>query len=188
MRWASASDPRAIRSLADWALVTVQDGAVAVEFHQVPYWRIMSAVTSWRDSASPEAQADLDGLLDPALEYAEHQLEKRGEFFPFAVTVNADGEIAYVLPALEGARPRSLHVIAVLRDGFAQERDELRAVAIVAEVEFVSEGGDGIQVELEHAEGTAITLQLPYKKKRFGRGVELGELSASVGTRHTWLD
>lgn len=31
------TDPPAIRSLAEWALVTVQDGAVAVEFRQVPY-------------------------------------------------------------------------------------------------------------------------------------------------------
>jgi predicted phosphodiesterase len=31
------TDPSAIRSLAEWALVTVQDGAVAVEFRQVPY-------------------------------------------------------------------------------------------------------------------------------------------------------
>ena len=30
-------DPPVIRSLAEWALVTVQDGAVAVEFRQVPY-------------------------------------------------------------------------------------------------------------------------------------------------------
>ena len=29
--------PPAIRSLAEWALVTVQDGAVAVEIRQVPY-------------------------------------------------------------------------------------------------------------------------------------------------------
>lgn len=31
------TDPPVIRSLAEWALVTVQDGAVAVEFRQVPY-------------------------------------------------------------------------------------------------------------------------------------------------------
>ena len=31
------TDPPAIRSLAEWALVTVQDSAVAVEFRQVPY-------------------------------------------------------------------------------------------------------------------------------------------------------
>jgi predicted phosphodiesterase len=31
------TDPPVIRSLAEWALVTVQDGAVAVEFRQVPH-------------------------------------------------------------------------------------------------------------------------------------------------------
>ena len=30
-------DPPVVRSLAEWALVTVQDGAAAVEFRQVPY-------------------------------------------------------------------------------------------------------------------------------------------------------
>jgi predicted phosphodiesterase len=31
------ADPRALRPLAEWALVTVADGSVAVEFRQVPY-------------------------------------------------------------------------------------------------------------------------------------------------------
>ena len=31
------TDPPVIRALAEWALVTVQDGTVAVEFRQVPY-------------------------------------------------------------------------------------------------------------------------------------------------------
>lgn len=31
------TDPPAIRPVAEWALVTVRDGAVAVEFRQVPY-------------------------------------------------------------------------------------------------------------------------------------------------------
>ena len=36
------TDPPVIRSLAEWALVTVEDGAVAVEFHQVPYERMLA--------------------------------------------------------------------------------------------------------------------------------------------------
>jgi len=31
------TDPPAIRELAEWALVTVQDGALAVEYRQIPY-------------------------------------------------------------------------------------------------------------------------------------------------------
>jgi hypothetical protein len=31
------TEPPVIRSLAEWALVTVQDGTIAVEFRQVAY-------------------------------------------------------------------------------------------------------------------------------------------------------
>jgi len=37
LSWDRHTDPPVLRSLAEWALVTVQDGAVAVEFRQVPY-------------------------------------------------------------------------------------------------------------------------------------------------------
>ncbi|HUZ15719.1 MAG TPA: metallophosphoesterase family protein [Gaiellaceae bacterium] len=37
LSWDRHTDPPVVRSLAEWALVTVQDGAVAVEFRQVPY-------------------------------------------------------------------------------------------------------------------------------------------------------
>jgi predicted phosphodiesterase len=35
--WNRDTDPPVLRSLAEWALVTVADGTVAVEFRQVPY-------------------------------------------------------------------------------------------------------------------------------------------------------
>jgi len=37
LSWDRSADPPVTRALAEWALVTVQDGAVAVEFRQVPY-------------------------------------------------------------------------------------------------------------------------------------------------------
>ena len=37
LSWDRHTDPPVLRSLAEWALVTVQDGVVAVEFRQVPY-------------------------------------------------------------------------------------------------------------------------------------------------------
>ena len=45
---------------------------------------------TWRDVASPQAQADLDELLSAALGAAMEHLEKNGEFYPFAMSV--DGE------------------------------------------------------------------------------------------------
>jgi predicted phosphodiesterase len=37
LSWDRHTDPPVLRSLAEWAVVTVQDGTVAVEFRQVPY-------------------------------------------------------------------------------------------------------------------------------------------------------
>ena len=58
--------------------------------------------TTWRDEASPQAQADLDELLSAALGAAMEHLEKNGEFYPFAMsvdgepTVDADGVAAWL--------------------------------------------------------------------------------------------
>jgi hypothetical protein len=145
-------------------------------------------MASWRDSASPQAQQDLDGLLDPALGFAQQQLAQHGEFFPYAVVVRSDGQTEMVAARPDAAndRPASADVIAACRTTLAERRDHLRAAAVVADVRL-PDGSDAVQVELEHTEGPALTIQLPYSKKRFGRGIDYGQLRAAAGTRHVWL-
>lgn len=145
-------------------------------------------MASWRDSASPQAQQDLDGLLEPALGFAQQQLDRHGEFFPYAVVVRSDGQIEMVAARPDAAndRPASADVIAACRTTLAERRDQLRAAAVVADVRL-PDGSDAVQVELEHTEGPALTIQLPYSKKRFGRGIDYGQLRAAAGTRHVWL-
>ena len=65
----------------------------------------------------------------------------------------------------------------------AERRDHPRAAAVVADVHLPD--GDAVQVELEHTEGPALTIQLPYSKKRFG--IDYGQLCAAAGTRQLWL-
>ncbi len=132
-------------------------------------------MTSWRDSASPAAQQDLEGLIEPALGFAQQQLAKYGEFFPYAVVVRADGqtEMIHARPDADDERPASADVIDACRTTLAERRDQLRAAAVV---------------ELEHAEGPALTILLPYSKKWFGRGIDYGTLQAAAGTRHVWPD
>lgn len=144
-------------------------------------------MTSWREHASPQAQADLDGLLEPALGFAQQQLAQHGEFFPYAVVVRTDGETEMVAarPDATNDRPASADVITACRTTLAERRDQLRAAAIVADVRL-TDGGDAIQAELEHTEGPALTILLPYSKKRFGRGIDYGQLRAAAGTRHVW--
>jgi hypothetical protein len=144
-------------------------------------------MASWRDSASPQAQQDLDGLLEPALGFAQQQLDRHGEFFPFAVVVRSDGQTEMVAarPDANNDRPVSADVIDACRTTLAEQRDHLRAAAVVADVRLPD--GDAIQVELEHTEGPALTVLLPYSKKRFGSGIDYGQLKAGASTRHVWL-
>jgi hypothetical protein len=142
-------------------------------------------VSSWRDSASKQAQDDLDGLVNAALPFATQQLDKHGEFFPYGVALNGSGETRMVAgdPG-HGERPESVAVLATMVDGLRQERETLRAVALVADVRLSD--GEAVRVELEHREGHAISVLLPYKKKRFGRGIEYGSLAAGSGQPQVW--
>ena len=142
-------------------------------------------MTSWRDTASQQAQDDLDALVNAALPFATQQLEKHGEFYPYGVSLSTAGDEGMVAgdPGA-GERPASTAVLATLVEGLRRERDGLRAAALVADVRWSD--GDAIRVELEHREGPAIAVLLPYEQKRFGRGVEFGNLTAGESSPQIW--
>jgi len=145
----------------------------------------MHAVTSWRDSATQQAQDDLDGLLDASLPFAQEMLDKHGEFFPYALAVSASGETKDVAgdPG-EGEQPSSDAVLRTLVEGLRSERDMLRAAAVVSDVRLSD--SDAVRVELEHIEGQALVVLLPYRQRRLRRGIEYGEIRASQGERQIW--
>jgi len=60
----------------------------------------------------------------------------------------------------------------------------LRAVALVADVRAV--GSDAIRVEIEHREGQAMFVLMPYKRRRLKRGVDYGDLTAGAGHPQIW--
>ena len=93
-------------------------------------------MASWRDSTSPQAQNDLDELLNASLGFAQHQLAEHGEFFPYAVAARTDGQTEMIAARPDSAeeRPTSAEVIASCRVVLTERRDELRAAAIVADV------------------------------------------------------
>jgi hypothetical protein len=88
-------------------------------------------VPSWRDSASEQAQNDLDGLVSTALPFATQQLYKHGEFFPCGVALNDAGEARMVAgdPG-QGERPASTAVLSTMVEGLRRERDGLLPEAI----------------------------------------------------------
>lgn len=143
---------------------------------------------SWRDSTSETAQQDLDGLLNLTLPFAQQQVDKHGELFPFGAVVAVDGtsRLSATDPAETGERPASADVLALLVKGTRETRNELRAVTLCSDVR--TGDGDAIRVELEHVEGTAMAVLLPYKKKRFGNRIEYAELQAGPATPSIWFD
>jgi hypothetical protein len=80
-------------------------------------------VTSWRDSASPGAQDDLDGLLDTALPFALEMLKQHGEFFPYAFVLEQSGETRMLAGApRKGEHPASMDISAFLFEGLGEQR------------------------------------------------------------------
>ena len=122
-------------------------------------------MSSWRDIASQPAHEDLDGLVGVALDFARQQLGTRGEFFPFAVAVGGNGAIEIIDARLDTAdeHPPSAEVLAVCVASLRSKRAGIRACATAADVTLDQpRRGDAIRVDLEHAEGHALTVDLPY--------------------------
>jgi hypothetical protein len=142
-------------------------------------------VTSWRDAATADAQNDLDGLVNAALPFATQMLESHGEFFPFGVALDGSGATRMVAgdPG-HGEQPASADVLSTLVAGLRNQRDDLRAVALVSDVRLGD--SDAVRVELEHREGQAMAVFLPYKQKHLRRGVEFGDLAAGPGSQQVW--
>jgi hypothetical protein len=142
-------------------------------------------MTSWRDTATPQAQDDLDGLLNAALPFAQQMLDEHGEFFPYGVALDEAGDQRMLAgdPG-QGEQPASLDVLATLVEGLRLERASLRAVALVSDVRLSDT--DAVRVELEHRDGHAMAVLLPYRRKRLRRGVEFDSLSAGPAPLQVW--
>lgn len=130
---------------------------------------------------------DFDALLNHLYGFAEAMLKKHGEFFPFAAQVGADGKVAGVGGYTGEEQPESQEVIELLRKGLQQAaaRGEIRAAGICYDARITPEGGektDAVCAQLEHKDGRASVVYLPYKKGWLGR-LKFGELFAVEGEK-----
>lgn len=137
-------------------------------------------MTSWRDTASPQAQADLDGLLNAVIQFAEKQLANAGEFYPFGAALSVEGQVTLLAvdPGL-GERPESQAMLDALYQSARDVSARIRAAAIVADVR--AEGTDAVRIGLEHREGSVLEVLIPYDRDPLQRTVTFRQIRASAG-------
>jgi transcriptional regulator with XRE-family HTH domain len=108
------------------------------------------------------------------------------EFYPYAVVVDADGQQRMVAADTGDEQPASADLITTLIAALSDDRDHLRAAAIVADVRLPELGSDAIRVTLEHSEHIALSVLLPYKTRHFGRAIDSGDLQTEAAASLIW--
>ena len=131
-----------------------------------------------------DPREEIEQLLRYLLPVAEEQLNREGEFRPYAEMLDAEVEMNAVLVADDeqpdvGDLLLALH--AELRERAAQ--GDIRASGIAADVTLTHPDSgdvtDAVQLELDHAETEAVDVYVPYTSG--DEGVEFGELVATTG-------
>jgi hypothetical protein len=74
----------------------------------------------------PTPRDEMDSLLDMLLPFAQQQLEKHGEFFPFAASIDSSGAQAMVAVDLGDEHPASKDVIDSLYEDLGAFRGKRR--------------------------------------------------------------
>jgi len=131
------------------------------------------------------AHPDLDQLLNALLPFAQQMLREHGEFHPFGGSMQTDGTISMAGAKVDGTdHPKAVDLIQLLEAGFQKnaEQGKIKASGVCFDVRVIPPGKqdktDAIQANLEHIEGQAVSIFLPYKKGLFKK-VTYGKLFAT---------
>ncbi|MBQ3481790.1 MAG: hypothetical protein IJH48_05545 [Oscillospiraceae bacterium] len=112
---------------------------------------------------------ECEELLDFLLFFAEHQLKKRGEFYPFGAVMLESGEItATAFYDADNEFPDSTEEIGILTEIHKEEAEkgEIRASGICWDAKVSLENSDmtdAIVISLEHRESYSVVVGQPYR-------------------------
>jgi hypothetical protein len=145
-------------------------------------------VTAWQDTLSTESsRADLEVLVQAVLPSAERKLAQNGDLTPFGAAVSGDGElILFGADPRLGQNPPANDVVRRLYTGARQSAFARRAVAVVRAGR--SNGADAMRIDLEHRDGDAVTLVVPYKRGRLTKSFNRGPIASARGVPQVWTN
>jgi hypothetical protein len=134
------------------------------------------------------ANPDLEELLNVLFPFAQDMLAKYGEFFPFAASMDKKGKVACVGGHTGDEQPPSEEVLEILEQGLSEsaKKGQIRAAGICLDMRIQPSPQepktDAICARLEHENGEALEIYMPYKKKML-KGYKYGDLIATEGER-----
>jgi dihydropteroate synthase len=145
-------------------------------------------MTSWREALSDGARADVDQLVDSGLAVAKSRLQTLAFFPPVPIFANGQGAIMQVAhdPSLLGRKATATEVADDAVEQLKKVRDSARGVALVTSTHLAKERTDAVEVWIEHREGIAVSVILPYQRPTLGGVITFGQLRAFAATRRVW--
>ncbi len=144
---------------------------------------------SWRDALNADEQADVDRILDSALQVARANLGHASEFMTFALMTDGSGRVLE-MTADDALRKKHPNAQALLNQTVTQLRQMAnisRCSAIVSNTRIAAQKTDAIEVRIEHRAGAALMVLLPYTRARFTGALTFGDLRLFSHTAEVWV-
>jgi len=120
-----------------------------------------------------------EALLNALLPFAEQQLQKHGEFFPFAAVMLTNGQVQMLATHDGNEHPESQQIIDDIEKTFVHgaKNNEYKAtgLAYIVGITNPDTGNkeDAVCVNLDHADNYSVKVIYPYalKKKLLGKSI-----------------
>lgn len=139
----------------------------------------------WRSIASPQAQDDVDKLFGDAIKFVAVELAHADDFAPFMMVISLAGEISVRRSAIATTPRDEVGVVRGLE--LPGDGDQLRARAAVLDVTaLVPVAGDAIKIKIEHAEGIAMDMLVPYRIDSDGATINVQAANAARAELLLW--
>lgn len=139
----------------------------------------------WRSIASPQAQDDVDKLFGDAIKFVAVELAHADDFAPFMMVISLAGEISVRRSAIATTPRDEVGVVRGLE--LPGDGDQLRARAAALDVTaLVPVAGDAIKIKIEHAEGIAIDMLVPYRIDSDGATINVQAANAARAELLLW--
>ncbi|GAA5064085.1 hypothetical protein [Nocardia callitridis] len=138
----------------------------------------------WRATASQQVQDDLDGLLRDSVNAVARMLGTANSFNPFMLVIeNSGGKSMRLAPNGFGGGQESIIAALAAADDSALLRARVSVFDVTAAAPV---GGDAIKVVLEHRDGVALDVLVPYSVTAESIDIDLNSANGARGAARLW--